>query len=223
MVYRADISRPQWQRNLLDGVTSVEVISGALRTYRQRVMERAERDHKMVYMYGSANKLSSPRVANAAWCVETWAMGGDGVVPWQTIGKADAWKEPDDLALLYPGPDGPKPSLRLKTFRSGQQLVEYLTQYSALSGQGRKAVAKKVLELPGIQARTLKNSEDDAGNSAFGPEVHHTLSELRVALGQWLDSAPGTARERWHDPRPPRFDAESIPSIRALAPPAGEH
>ncbi len=37
--FRADISRPEWQRDLLDGVTSVEVVSGALRTYHDRVLE----------------------------------------------------------------------------------------------------------------------------------------------------------------------------------------
>lgn len=219
LTFRCDISRPQWQRDLLDGITGVEVLSGSLRTYEGMVRARAARDRKLIYMYGSANKLGTSRSTNVAWCVETWARGADGVVPWQTIGKADAWTQPDDLALLYPGPDGPRPSLRLKSFRAGQQLVEYLTQYVALSGQDRAAVGAAVLALPGLQARTLKRSEDDAGDSAFGAESARALARLRLELGAWLDAQAPAPRERWHDPRPPGLDPAKIPVIVPLPTP----
>ena len=34
-VFRIDVSRPEWQRDLLDGVTNVDVVSGTLREYPQ--------------------------------------------------------------------------------------------------------------------------------------------------------------------------------------------
>lgn len=218
-VHRADISRPEWQRNLLDGVVTSEVVSGALRTYRNRIMERAHRLGTFVSMYGSANPIGTSNVATAAWCVESWALGADGVVPWQTIGTPDAWKKPDDLAVFYQTPEGPVPSLRLKAFRAGQQLVEYLTIYSVVSGDSRDAVGAAVLAEPGLRATMRKSSDDDAGGSMFGLESHRSLVTLRHRIGSWLDTREFAARERWHDPRPAARDPTGIREITPLPPP----
>jgi hypothetical protein len=220
--FRGDISRPEWQRDLLDGVINEEVVSGVLRTYHHRVIDRAERLDNLVYMYGTANPIGSSNAMPAAWCVETWALGADGVVPWSTIGKADAWTKPDQLSLFYPTPEGPVPSLRLKSFRAGQQLTEYLTMYVALSGQSRAAVGEAVLAEPGLSAKLEKKSETDAGGSLFGPEAHRSLTALRQRLGSWLDAKAPAPRERWHDPRPERRDPAKVREIVALPMPALE-
>jgi hypothetical protein len=217
--FRADISRPEWQRDLLDGVVSTEVVSGALRTYRERVIGRAERLGNFVSMYGAANRIGTANIMPAAWCVETWALGADGVVPWQTIGKAGAWQSPDHLALFYPTPGGPVPSLRLKAFRAGQQLTEYLTLYSALAGQSRAAVSAAVLAAPGLRPTLEKRSEADAGTSQYGPEAHHTLTTLRQRLGVWLDHRAPAPRGRWHDPRPPVRDPAAVRAVAVLPAP----
>jgi hypothetical protein len=211
--FRADISRPEWQRDILDGITSAEIVSGVLRTYRDRVIGRARKLGNQVYMYGSANRIGTPNVMPAAWCVETWALGADGVVPWQTIGRQDAWTKPDDLSLFYPTTDGPMPSLRLKSFRAGQQITEYLTMYCALAGEDREAVAAAVLAEPGLRAAMKKKSEADAGDSLFGAEAHRTLTTLRHRLGTWLDAKAPAPRERWHDPRPAPRDPAAVREI----------
>jgi hypothetical protein len=218
-VFRADLSRPQWQRDLLDRVTSVEVVSGVLRTYRDRVMNRAAQFGNLVYMYGSANRIGTSNIMPAAWCVETWALGADGVVPWQTIGKPDAWQNPDQLSLFYPTPNGPVPSLRLKSFRAGQQLTEYLTMFAQLSGDDRAEVGAAVLAERGLQAALQKKSEADAGDSLFGSEAHATLTGLHRRLGQWLDAKAPLPRERWHDPRPEPRDPSAVREIIALPAP----
>jgi hypothetical protein len=218
--FRLDISRPEWQRDLLDGVTNVEVASGALRTYRDRVIGGARRDGKLIYMYGSPSKLGTSRSTDVAWCVETWALGADGVVPWQTIGKADAWNKPDDLALLYPTPTGAAPSLRLKAYRSGQQLAEYLTIYTAVSGQSRDAVGAAVLALPGMRAGTVKANEADAGDSRFPAVAGDSVRDLRLRLGAWLDRQAPADRARWHDPRPKAQDTTQVRVIEPLPAPA---
>lgn len=216
LTFRADISRPQWQRDLLDGVTSVEVVSGSLRIYADRVIPRAQQFHNLVYMYGSANPIGTPNVGNAAWCVEAWALGADGVVPWQTVGTPASWQKPDELSLFYPTSNGPVPSQRLKTFRAGQQLVEYLTLFTALSGQSRQSIAAAVLIEPGLRATTVKKNEDDAGKSAFGKDTHTSLTTLRMRLGQWLDAKAPPARDRWYDPRPTPRDPSQIKNIQPV-------
>jgi hypothetical protein len=215
LVYRGDISRPQWQRDLLDGVVTSEVVSGILRTYRERIVGRSRRLGTFVSMYGAANAVGTSSVMPAAWCVETWAIGADGVVPWQTIGTADSWQKPDPLALFYPTPDGPVPSLRLKSFRAGQELVEYLTMYCAESGESRAGVGAAVLAAPGLTAATRKTSEDDAGTAAFGKEAHQAVVRLRHRLGVWLDPRP-----RPPDPRAVRDVVPLPPPERTVAVPS---
>lgn len=216
LTYRADISRPQWQRELLDHCVNVEVVSGVLRNYWPRVQRRAQECGKLYYMYGSANAIGTPNIANAAWCIESWALGADGVVPWNTIGKADAWQTPDELSVLYPTDNGPVPSLRLKTFRAGQQLAEYLAQYCAVSGQSRDSVMATLRATPGLSATLVKKNEEDAGKSQFGKDTQPAFEALRLSLGSYLDAKAPAPKARWHDPRPARPDLKKAREIMPL-------
>jgi len=204
MAFRADISRPQWQRDLLDGVTTEEVISGALREHAATVAERLGRQRVFVSMYGEANPPGTPNATVAAWCVEAWSLGADGVVPWNSIGRPESWAAPDPTALLYPTAAGPVPSLRLKCLRSGQQLAEYLTIFAAVEGIDRRALAAALADNPAFHARTVKRSEADAGRSVYPDDVHRELVALRRRLGTALDARAPAPRDRWHDPRAPR-------------------
>ena len=218
LTYRADISRPQWQRELLDHCVNVEVVSGVLRDYWPRIQRRAEACGNLYYMYGGANAIGTPNIANAAWCVEAWSLGADGVVPWNTIGKDDAWQTPDELSVLYPTANGPVPSLRLKTFRAGQQLVEYLTQYCAVSGDSREAVMAAVRAIPGLSATLVKKNEEDAGKSQFGKDTQPAFEALRLRLGAYLDAKAPVPKDRWYDPRPARPDLKKAWEIVPLVP-----
>ena len=191
--FRIDISRPQWQRDILDGVSNVEVVSGALRDYNERVIERARRYGNRVYMYGSANEIGTPNSTNAAWCVETWLRGGDGVVPWQTIGSESSWQTQDPLSVIYPSDFGPIASLRLKSFRDGQQLVEYLVRYqSQFQGVNAEQVGKVLLTALELNGKTQKSSEADAGSVVFNGKTQQRLRDFRYRLGNQLQQ-PSTA------------------------------
>jgi len=216
LTYRADISRPQWQRELLDHCVNVEVVSGVLRSYWPRVQRRAKDCGNLYYMYGGANVIGTANIANAAWCIESWALGADGVVPWNTIGKAEAWQKPDELSVFYPTAKGPVPSLRLKTFRAGQQLVEYLTQYCAVSGESRESVMAALRAIPGLTATLVKKNEEDAGKSRFDPETPPAMEALRMRLGTYLDAKAPSPKDRWHDPRPARPDTSKAKTITPL-------
>ena len=130
MVFRADISRPQWQRDALDGVLDYLVVGSAFRRYRSLVLDQKRNFGVIALEYGSANAIGDANGHAVAWCLDAWSLGADGVVPWQTIGNRESWNKADRLALLYPSPwpdrAEPIPSVRLKAYRRGQQDVEYL-------------------------------------------------------------------------------------------------
>jgi hypothetical protein len=116
------------------------------------------------------------------------------------------------LSLFYPTATGPVPSIRLKSFRAGQQLTEYLTMYQTLSGQDRATLGQAVLAEPGLIAKLEKKSETDAGTSKFDGNSAATLENLRLRLGFWLDAKAPANRERWHDPRPSQRNPGNVPS-----------
>jgi hypothetical protein len=172
---------------LLDGVSSVEVVSGALRQYQSRIVARAEKYNNLVYMYGAANSFDQSNRTNVAWCVETWARGANGVVPWQTMGTKDSWKKLDPLSVVYPTSFGAVPSLRLKSFRDGQQLVEYLEAFRLSTGLSQSEIGSVLLDDFGLIGQTVKLSEEDAGSVRFGPRELDQLGTLRWALGEYLN------------------------------------
>jgi hypothetical protein len=223
MVFRADISRPQWRRDSLDGILDYHVVGSAMRDYPRLVFERKRTLGEIVLEYGSTNRVEQSNVQPAGWCLDAWSMGTDGIIPWQTVGTADSWKRADELALFYPGPaknaqdrssqrkaPEPIPSIRLKSYRRGQQDVEYLTLWSQLRGEPRWAVGRQVrgaLRLAGTRQGTGFAGGDDAGRIDYTRLRPQDLWALRTAIAQDISSAHPPAKRKLIDFRTPRRDA----------------
>lgn len=195
LVFRADISRPQWQRDTLDGLLGVNVVGSAFRKYRRQVLDRRAGFGETVVEYGTSNRPDQSNIQPAAWCVDAWALGIDGVLPWQTIGNDQSWKQGDELSLFYPprgDQPGPVPSVRLKAYRRGQQDVEYLSLATERLGLPRWEVGQQVrqaLGLDGTSARGAREStgnrgNEDAGRIAYGELRPQELDALRKAIAQ---------------------------------------
>jgi len=215
VVFRCDISRPQWQRDLLDGLLDVNVVGGAFRRYTRLVLDRKQRFGQVVITYGTANAVDRPNAEAPAWCLDSWLRGADGVLPWQTIGRPESWRRADTLALLYPpGPpeagDGPKPSLRLKAFRRGQQDVEYLVLFARTAGLPRWAVARVVQQVLSLQGRFRQRFAEDAGGVQFSGVTPAALHRLRCAIGTWLDARKPPPSRRLVDLRTPPRDVRRL-------------
>ena len=224
LVFRADVSRPQWRRDSLDGLLDYHVVGSAMRAYPRLVYERKRIFGEIVLEYGSTNPIEGSNVQPAGWCIDAWSMGTDGIIPWQTVGTADSWKRADELALFYPyrtqiGQDRsiksesgrPIPSIRLKAYRRGQQDVEYLTLWSQLRGEPRWAVGKQVrgaLKLAGTRQASGLIGGEDAGRIDYTRLRPRDLWGLRAAIAQDLSSARPAARNKLVDFRTPRRDAD---------------
>lgn len=210
LVFRADISRPQWQRDILDDVLDVNVCGSVFRRYRPMVLERKERLGHVLFEYGSTNPIEESNLQPAAWTLDLWTLGADGVLPWQTIGEAGSWTKADELSLFYPGHDGgpPVPSVRLKAYRRGQQDVEYLTLFSQTTGSPRWAVASQVretLKLAG-ERRGTGSAGEDAGRIDYDKLAPSDLWSLRMRIGTALSASHPLAKRKLVDLRTPRRD-----------------
>ena len=218
LVFRADISRPQWRRDSLDGLLDYHVVGGAMRKYPRLVFERKRALGEIVLEYGSTNSVEGSNVQPVGWCLDAWSLGADGVLPWQTIGTADSWQRADELSLFYPGlgrsnrsrPNAvptPIPSIRLKAYRRGQQDVEYLEIWSRLSNEPRWAVGEQVraaLKLAGTRQGTGITAGEDAGRIDYGELRSRDVWALRVAIGEALSRSHPGARSKLVDFRTPR-------------------
>jgi Domain of unknown function (DUF4091) len=230
LVFRADISRPQWRRDSLDGLLDYHVVGGAVRDYPRLVFERKRMLGEIIVEYGSTNSVEGSNVQPLAWCLDAWSMGTDGIVPWQTVGTSDSWKQADELALFYPHPArvgvglgravtgktlAPIPSIRLKSYRRGQQDIEYLTLWSQLHDQPRWAVGQNVrsaLKLAGTRQSTGSGGGDDAGRIDYGRLRPQHLWALRVAIGEALSQAHPAPKSKLVDFRTPRREPDRLPA-----------
>ncbi len=155
-----------------------------------------------VLLYGSPNKIGTPNIQCSAWCLDAWCLGADGVVPWNTIGTARSWTEPDQTCLFYPTEKGPLPSLRLKAFCHGQQLVEYVGIFTQLAGHDRRSVAEALRRELGLDGLLKKTSEDDAGTMSYDRLSPENLERVRYRLGSWIAARKPADRSSWTAPRP---------------------
>lgn len=215
LLFRADVSRPEWQRDSLDGLLDYNVVGGALREYRRIVLDRKDAQRQVVVEYGSANAVEESNVQPLAWSLDAWTLGVDGVLPWQTVGRGDSWRQADTLSLLYPGRNGkePVPSVRLKAFRRGQQDVEYLTLLTRTTGEPRWAVAERVreaLKLSGQRGSSGLPAVEDAGTIRYGSLTPRDLSALRLRLGSALSSMHPTPQRRLIEFRTPPRDPSKL-------------
>lgn len=211
LAFRCDISYPQWQRDFLDGLLDVNVCGGSFRQYNRIVLDRKRRDGVITYTYGSSNDVDQSNVQPAAWCLDAWALGADGVVPWQTVGNDKSWKEGDALSLFYPSEHGPVASVRLKSYRRGQQDVEYLNLLARASHTPTFAVAEMMRRELKLAGAVRKAGEDDAGTVEYGQLDPAALWALRVRVGATLDAMHAKAEPR--DWRVPTRDVTKLPVV----------
>jgi hypothetical protein len=182
MRFRIDLSRPQWRRDLLDGVVDLDVVSGAYVRYPHFVFGIPGEE---VWIYGGVAAPPVPPESGRAWILQSFLDGADGIVPWLALGEPAAWSEPSDTALLLPPAAGlekrPYPTLRLKLLRRGQQDVEILRLLLERRRWDRAEIRRGVAEYLGLSGSFRQEGADDAGRIDFGKVDPDRFEALRVA------------------------------------------
>lgn len=194
LVWRADVSRPQWQRDYLDSSMDLAVFGGEYFTYQRRMSDWL-RDHNAVtWVYGTANPPGQSNLTLIGWCLRAWLAGADGVVPWNSIGNPGSYNQPDETGLMLPGApvgvDGPLPSLRLLAFLAGQQEVERLALLAAQRGWTREQMAQALGSVLQLEVATESRFAEDAGTFRFDQLTPAQVERLRQVVAAELERTP---------------------------------
>ena len=212
LVFRADISRPQWRRDSLDGLLDDHVVGSAMRDYPRLVFERKRTLGEIILEYGSTNPVEGSNVQPLGVVSRRLVAGGRRDHSLANRGNADSWNHADELALFYPHPEensagairnkslAPIPSIRLKAYRRGQQDVEYLTLWSQLHEQPRWAVGPQVraaLKLAGTRRATGFSGADDAGMIDYARLRPQDSGRCGSPIAQDLSSAHPAPKSKW--------------------------
>jgi len=220
LCYRCDISRPQWQRDTLDHVLDYNVVNGwAFRNFHRTVIDRKQAFGQIVVDYGSTGHVEKSNMQPVGWCLDSWTLGSDGVLPWQTIGTDASWQKADRHAMFYPGKvvkqPGPVASIRLKAYRRGQQDVEYLVMLAQLLEEPRWALGRSIrrsLRLA-AQHRGTGAAGEDAGVVHYADLMPQDVWALRIRLARAISALHPKPKRKLVDLRtPPRDPAAGPPA-----------
>jgi len=195
---RGDISRPQWQGRVLDGiVNTVYFGAGAFSSppmYR-RCRTLAQETGLKLMTYGSANPDNESNTRSVVWILNAWTNGANGVLPWQTLGGDGALDSNDagaggGNALLVPGERFGREvvaDLRLKALREGEQVAEYLTLLAQRHNLQREQVKALVHRAMQFEAGTRAGTgADNADALQFSTLQAWQLTELRRRLAELI-------------------------------------
>lgn len=198
ILFRADISRPQWERDSLEGILDLYVVPNDVnKRYRRMIDARHNRDGRLVMTYGETAPPHENGYHPVLWQLDAWSSGADGIVPWQTIGDDESWRNGDPLAIFYPACEasGGKvvPSMRLKAYRRGEQDVEYLKLLERATKRTREEIAQALrARLALDNASAARSSAEDAGVMKYNAATPNDLTLTRREIGGYLDRAAKT-------------------------------
>ena len=169
--------------------------------------------------YGSTNAIEESNMQPLGWSLDAWSQGTDGVLPWQTIGRAESWQQADrrrsSTRAARRADRAPLPSVRLKAYRRGQQDVEYLTLLSHWMGEPRWATGERVREVLRLSAeRGGTGPQAGGGGGCRRHPLRRSVAAgdmaLRERVGQVLSAAHLPAVRRLIEHRTPPRDVSRL-------------
>jgi len=192
---RADISRPNWQGRVLDGITDTVYFGGFSnpRWYRRcRILQEDTGCKTMAY--GAANAHDRSNTETVVLTLNMYLNGANGHLPWQTIGSKaslDKQEGTSGNALFVPGERfgvSVVGDMRLKAFRQGEQIVEYLVMVGDKYKLGREQLKAMVFEAVEIKTGRLEGASlDNADALTFSSMKAWQIKELRRRLLELLE------------------------------------
>ncbi|MCX6621478.1 MAG: DUF4091 domain-containing protein, partial [Acidobacteria bacterium] len=190
IVFRIDLSRVEWARDLLTDQIDIDCTSQHLFDHSRHMLDNRPRFGREFWHYSSTNHPKTSNVSMRAWAWRAWLGGADGIVPWNTVRGAQAWDRADALTVFYVGTKfgskEPFGSLRLKAFRRGQQDVEYLVLLAQRQGWGRDGVTRAVSGALDFSGQFKQTHDEDAGAMDYRRIQDSALEGIRRRVAKAL-------------------------------------
>lgn len=190
-LYRIDVSRPQLQFGLWDGIRSVSYVSPAFYEKNAFLLDRKRRFGEEMRNYGAFNNLEETNLTATAWPLKVWLNHGSGLLPWQTIASDENFERFQNTAVFYPGLRfgirGPLASLRLKACRLGVENAVLMEMLARRNGWSREQAAVAAAAFLNLGGDTVSRFFDDAGQVTFTGLDSRGMVELRRALLRSLE------------------------------------
>jgi hypothetical protein len=193
---RGDISRPNWQDKILDGTVNTEYIGGFSSPGNYRRSRILTQDTGVKIMtYGGASADNASNTQCLAMIVDLWLNGSNGHLPWQTLGTDKALDVNDagasgGNALIVPGDRfgvAVVGDMRLKAFRDGEQIVEYMNILAKKRGLQREQIQAMVAEAVRIEAGRKEGADaDDADALRFSSLKDWQIAQLRQKIAELI-------------------------------------
>jgi len=193
---RGDISRPMWQGRVMDRILDCVYIGGfndANAPRRCRIL--AEDTGVDIRAYGGASRDTESNTASVIMLLSMWTNGANAHLPWQTLGDESALDTNDKgagggNALLVPAKrlnQTVVADMRVKAFRDGQQLVEYLVELGKRYKLNREQLKAMVHGAIAIETgRVAGAGADNADALIFGSVKAWQLAALRRAVAELI-------------------------------------
>jgi hypothetical protein len=147
-----------------------------------------------IRVYGGANRDDRSNSESVVWILNAWLNGGGAALPWQAMGNDRSLDVNDQSvggnALMAPGTRFGKPpvaDIRLKAFRDGEQLVEYLVLLSKRHRLNRDQVKAIVFDAVKVEGGVAKGAgADNADALRFNALKAWQLAQLRKELARLI-------------------------------------
>ena len=184
-LFRGDVSRPMWQGNVSDGIMNTMYVGGMYNSLPRMMRDHATRMPVTPYAYGSCNAVNQSNWNSTVWCLNTFALNGNGVLPWQSLAGAAAMTAYDTNGLII-NPGGAYgnavASFRVHALRRGAQDAELLRLLQLKNGWSREhcgmVVAQKV---------PLASYFPLSGDPLYGTLTGQGFCEMKEGLLQLLE------------------------------------
>ena len=207
VVYRADVSRPQYAETILDDTLDLNVVGG-LAEHEHIARRNKDRfnggsffpGEQILWTYGGVTQLGISFLGFANARVMDHFKGSNGHLPWLTTFRKNAWREQPggrnsaDYAVFYNGEyEGLPiqghvvfPSMRLKAYRRGQQDTEMLALVEREKNISRDQIRYALRNFASYEGKTVRTFREDAGTIVIKVDTPHlegTREVLRALLG----------------------------------------
>ena len=190
-LFRGDISRPMWQGSVSDGIINIMYVGGIYPSVSRILAADTQRMPVTLSWYGSANAVDQSNWESAAWCMKSFALNGNGVLPWQSLAGSGAMTAYDTNGLIInAGSYGSAiASFRVHALRRAAQDAELLRLLQLKNGWSREHIGVLLAQKMPLTTQFPQQFSDPNDQALYGTLTSTGFIEMKEGVLQLLEQA----------------------------------